>query len=71
MLEAGGWRREVEGEIEEAGNQWMRASTVTNGMAGRVATVLMMASVRTGNALIVIGVSGLAWFLCLRPSVSM
>jgi hypothetical protein len=71
MLEAGGWRRGVEGEIEEAGNKWMRASTVTNGTAGRVATVRMMASVRTGNALIVIGVSGLAWFLCLRPSVSM
>jgi hypothetical protein len=71
MLEAGGWRRGVEGEIEEAGNQWMRASTVTNSTAGRVATVRMMASVRTGNALIVIGVSGLAWFLCLRPSVSM
>src|ERR1039458_1373642 len=49
----------------------MRSSALTTGTEDRIQTVFKMASVRTGNGRIAIGVSGSACFLCLRPSSSM
>jgi len=56
-------------QIEKAGNQCMKVTTVTTKMKYRMASMFTGRFLRTGGALTVIGGSGSACFLCVWPSL--